>query len=162
LQVKASGKVKRFSSQKWTDAFELAGMTAENGSVKLTYDDSYFRPYNRNFPSFDSAQGHVVYQITANESKRKVCALKDLQSWLSVCRKDSVREECHIVQVVPGPLLDDYKVGLQVVTDAGNAPQNPSENICFWVLGVPFERNQEELARVLRGKPRKPVVQTQT
>ena len=165
LQVKASGKIKRFSSQKWTDAFELAGETAENASkdsVKLPYDDSYFRPYNRNFPSFDSAQGHVVYQITANESKRKVCALKDLKSWLSVCRKDSVHEECHIVQVVPGPLLDHYEVGLQIVTDAGNAPQKLPENICFWVLGVPFERNQEELARVLRGKPRKPVVQTQT
>lgn len=153
LCITAPGKIKRFSSQKWTDVFQVAVEACKNAckdSIKLTYDNSYFRPYNRNFPSFDSAQGHVVYQITANESKRKVCALKDLKSWLSVCRS-SASEECHVVQVVPLPLLSKYNVGLKVVTDAGSEAQQLPGNICFWVLGVPFETNHQNLAKVLRG-----------
>jgi hypothetical protein len=154
LPVRAPGKIKHFSSQKWSDAFQGAGELVESAgedSKKLAYDDSYFRPYNRNFPSFDSAQGRVVYQITADESKRKVCALKDLKSWLSVCRIDSATEECHVVKVVPLPLLTKFKVGLKVVTDAGTAPVSLPDNISFWVLGIPFATNHENLAKVLRG-----------
>lgn len=150
LKIKTRGKVKRFSSQSWAEVFQAAGKFGEEDSTKLIYDDSYFRPLNRNFPSFDSAQGRIAYQITASESNQKACTLQDLKLWLSVCRKDA-RAICHIVKVVPQVLFDKCDAGLKVVTGEGCNAKQPPKSLRFWVLGIPFEEPYDKLAKVLRG-----------
>jgi len=153
LKIKTRGKVKRFSSQSWAEVFQAADKLDKDSledSTKLIYDDSYFRPLNRNFPSFDSAQGCIAYQITASKSNQKVCTMQDLKSWLSVCRNDA-RTVCHIVKVVPQVLFDKCDAGLRVVTGEGADAKQLPKGLRFWVLGIPFEKPYDKLAKVLRG-----------
>jgi hypothetical protein len=137
--------------QKSTTAFETKKNDAGQGQ-KLKYNDTYYwRPYSQNFPSFDSALGNVIFQITANTDKDKSCKLKDLKDWLCVSRGDTLIP-CHVVKVVPSSRFSQCQSGLKVLTESDDPPSFLPGNVHFWVLGIPLEHGYESLAKLMQGE----------
>jgi hypothetical protein len=150
LDLVTPGKMDWFPLQNWS-SFKQDNEGNLSDSQKSKYDESiYWRPYSRNFPSFDSAYGSVAYQITASKKKKKECKLKDVKDWLSICRKDT-EKECHIVKIIPLAFWDTSSNGIIVMNGKNTVVKNLPTNVNFWVLGIPLEGYCEEVVQVLKG-----------